>query len=411
MQMELIAMAEPLVESGCDDPLVQYCHGAMLEDAKQDENTTARGSRFIEKSYSGLVDRGYPANRCFAAAKRIWKNSKQENNSTEKTEKYFALAQEHALETLLLDDLEGQDGRTIYNHVNGFAESMPLEIRRDFCERAKVHEEASPFVVNMLLGEYHLSAAWQARGGGWASEVSEKGWEDFGEHMKLARAGFEHAWEAAPNRPEAATAMVQVAMSTSRSAYIEMRVWFDRAVQAQVDYRTAYSHLLFGLLPRWHGSHDLMYQFGVECMATERYDTDVPYMLCDTLWRIIRDKHHNPLGNRYLRKPGIYENVQTVCQRYIEQEGGETNIPWWKTVWLAFAYLTEQWDDAERLLEELDSNLNPDALGRFPLGADEIISAVSIHASPHAEAILKAFRDADNGKRQQAVAARNRNPS
>jgi len=403
-RMELVAMAEPLVEMGCDDPLMQYCHGALLYDAKQDKASQARGLRFVERSYTGLVERGYPANRCFAAANRIWKNVKKKKDQAEKAEKYLALTKEHALETLLQDNLENNDGRNIYDHLNGFAISLPLESRREFCEDAKEHEEKSPYVVNMLVGEYHLVAAWKSRGGDFAPEVSEEGWKGFGEHMELARKGFEKAWEAAPNRPEAATAMVKVSMGSSRSPLREMRMWYDRAVQAQFDYPTAYSHLIYSLMPRWHGSHDLMYKFGVECMETERYDTNVPYELCNALWSIMRD-NHNPLGNDYVQKPGIYDNVRTVCQRYIEQEGGETNVLWWKTVWLCFAYLAEQWDDASQMLEELDSDLNANALGRFPLAADEVISAVQIHTSPHADAILEAFRDADHGRQQQAATA------
>ena len=403
-QMELVELAEPLVERGCDDPLVKYCHGAMLQDGLQDAASQARAMRFVEQSYHGLVERGYPANRCFAAADRIYRTLKADKNHAEKAEEFLALTQQHALETILQDDLEKNDGRTLYKYLNGFAESLPLERRSEYCEAAKVHEEKSPYVVNMLVGEYHLDAAWKTRGGGFAPEVTEEGWKGFGEHMELAREGFEKAWKAAPNRPEAATAMVRVAMGSSRSPLREMRMWFDRAVQAQLDYRTAHSHLIYGLMPRWHGSHELMYKFGVECMETDRYDTDVPYELCVALWRILQDDH-NPLGNRYVQRPGIYWNVRTVCQGYIEQEGGEANIPWWKTVWLCFAYLSDQWDDAAQLLDELDSELDADALGRFPLASDVVISAVRIHSSPHADLILDAFHAADNGKREQAAAA------
>lgn len=404
-QIQLIEMAKPVIELGCDDPLVQYCHGAMLQDAQQNRDAQAEGIRLVEQSYQGLLDRGYPGNRCFAAAKRIWNHKKNSGGDSDVTEKYLAYTKEHALETLLQDDLETNDGRTLYNHLNGFASSLPLEERMEFCEDSKQHEDDSPYVVNMLLGEYHLDAAWKSRGGGFASDVTEEGWEGFTEHMELSREAFEKAWEAAPTRPEAATAMVKVSMGASQGSPVkEMRLWFGRAVAAQFDYLTAYSHFSYGLMPRWHGSHEQRYEFGVECMETERYDTYVPYELLKIIFSILQD-NQNSLGNRYVQRPGLYENARNVCQRYMEQKHEERNIDWWKTVWLGFAYLAEEWDDATRLLDELGADLDLDALGRFPLEADELVTEVRIHSSPHSQAIRQAFRAADQGREEEALAA------
>ena len=334
----------------------------------------------------------------------MYRTLKKDSSQAEKAEEYLALTEKHALEAILQDDLKTNDGRTLYDQLYKFAQSLPLERMEKFCEAAKAHEEKSPFVVNMLAGEYHITAAWKARGGSYAPEVTEEGWKGFGEHMELAHDAFEKAWKAAPKRPEAATAMVVISIGAGRSPEREMRKWFDRAVEAQIDYLAAYTNLLQGLMPRWHGSHEQMYQFGVECIENNRYDTDVPYEFCDAVWQIMRDDQ-NSLGNRYAQRPGLYQNAQKVCQGYVNQGKDKENIAWWKTVWLGFAYLAQQWDDAARLLKELDSELDADALGRFPLAADEVIQAVHLHGSPHAKAILAAFDAADSGKREAAVDA------
>ena len=401
-RMELIAMGEPLIELGCDDPLVRYCLGAMLEDGSGEQTSRARGSRLVKKSYPALVERGYPANRCFASAERIWKRLKQKKKQLEKAEEFLQLTQDHARRVVLMDDLDGHDGRVLAGQLVSFSKSLPMEVRGEFCESLIVHENESPFIVNMVLGEYHLDLAWKSRGGGWAMDVTEEGWQGFEEHIAIARTCFEKAWESAPHRPNAPTAMVSLANASSQSPLREMRLWFDRAVQAQCDYRTPYHNLFSGLMPRWHGSHELIYQFGIECMETERFDTDIPYMLCQALWNIMQDSQ-NALGHNYMRKPGIYENVQYVCQGYINQEGKENDVHWWKTVWLGFAYLTDHWEDAGRLLEEIDGKLNANAMGRFPLSSEEVLSAIRINTSPYADIITNALERAERGDDQLAM--------
>jgi len=62
--------------------------------------------------------------------------------------------------------------------------------------------------------------------------------------------------------------MIAVAMAGEAEPSETPRVWFDRAVAAQFDYYEAYSSLLWSLRPRWLGSHEEMYDFGLECLAT-----------------------------------------------------------------------------------------------------------------------------------------------
>ncbi len=403
LQAELAEIAAPLIEKGCDDPLVHYCYGSMLQDANEDPASVAEGARLIEESYDGLVARDYPANRCFASARRIWQRAKSDEDEP-KANRYRGLAINHAVEMVLQDDTTSNEGRTLCSHLVEFAEQLPLDARAAMYEQAKPYEEQSPYAVNVLGGEYHVKAAWAARGTGWASEVTEEGWQGFADHIKQSRECFQKAWVAAPTRPEPATSMIVVAMTSDEGMPNEMRMWFDRAVEAQLDHSKAYYNLLNGMMPRWGGTHEQMYEFGLECAATDRYDTDVPYILCDAVWRIVKDDH-NALGARYLQQPGVYENVRKVCKQYIERsDRGESYRDWWKTVWLAFAYHAERWDEAKPLLEELESNLDADALGRFPLNADEVEIAVRFHSSPHSEAIQAAFDAASDGDRDEAIA-------
>ena len=64
--------------------------------------------------------------------------------------------------------------------------------------------------MHMLRGSNEIELAWLARGNGFSSEVTEEGWRGFKEHLTQARDIFVETWEAFPNRPESATAMITV---------------------------------------------------------------------------------------------------------------------------------------------------------------------------------------------------------
>jgi hypothetical protein len=61
------------------------------------------------------------------------------------------------------------------------------------------------------------------------------------------------------------------------------RLWFDRAIAAECDHRFAYTKMIERLRPSSGGSLDQLLAFGVACARTERFDTDVPAKLLETL--------------------------------------------------------------------------------------------------------------------------------
>src|SRR4030095_12205638 len=83
-------------------------------------------------------------------------------------------------------------------------------------------------------------------------------------------------WKLRPDMPFAASQMITVAMAGAGEESETMRLWFDRAVAAQYDYDEAYTSMLWGLLPRWGGTHVRMLAFGGACARTRRFDTAIP---------------------------------------------------------------------------------------------------------------------------------------
>src|SRR5207253_2896174 len=63
---QAIALGKAAIDAGCDDPLVVYCYGAVL----QDSGKAAEAEPLIFKAFDGLQAGDYPANRVWAAAAR-----------------------------------------------------------------------------------------------------------------------------------------------------------------------------------------------------------------------------------------------------------------------------------------------------------------------------------------------------
>jgi hypothetical protein len=118
------------------------------------------------------------------------------------------------------------------------------------------------------------SLAWAARGQGAASTIGESDGARFEQHLVASIEAATKAFELCPQHPEAPVAMMQILGVIGRSD--ELRVWFDRAVAAQLDFEPAYRIYLHYQQPRWGGSVRSLQKFGEECLATGRFDTFVP---------------------------------------------------------------------------------------------------------------------------------------
>lgn len=107
-------------------------------------------------------------------------------------------------------------------------------------------------VANLLYGIWCIDEAWRHRGSGWASSVTQEGWEGFYTYLTFAKSALEKAFALDANDYIAAACMitVELGLGDSRSTRYQ---WFERATKIYPDYYQAYSTLSTALLPRWGG--------------------------------------------------------------------------------------------------------------------------------------------------------------
>lgn len=139
-----------------------------------------------------------------------------------------------------------------------------------------------------------------------------------------------------------------------------------------------------------------MYEFGLRCKETERYETEVPYMFCRAAWLISQDSQ-NPLGVKVLTRPGLYEEADDLCQRYYEftKDDKPALASWWQSVNLGFAYTGGKIDRAAELLDQIDEKVDDNAFSRFPINRDQAVLNIRLQTSPDSQKILNALATDD----------------
>lgn len=219
---------------------------------------------------------------------------------------------------------------------------LPEPCQKRLVEKLQSLPQASEVLKNTAAGYYHFNVAWNFRGTGWASTVTEEGWKGYREHLALARRHLVQAWQDDPKIPYAASKMINVCTGSP-----EGRTWVARSMAARFDYAPPYLNHNFYLMPRWGGTHEAMYNFGVGCMKTNRYDTCVPLILVqETLPRISTDMQ---LDFSFWQRPGVYENVKTIINRYLAQSTTRFHS-YNRAALMGYAIRTQHWDDAAALL-------------------------------------------------------------
>ena len=130
------------------------------------------------------------------------------------------------------------------------------------------------------IGPAHR-AAWKARGGGWARDVTSEGWEGYRKSGDACRAAFGEAMALKPY-PEPVYCFIPLGPFGDDI--------FTSATLAQLDFPNLYrEYLWYTCFPRWGGSHGKMKVFAERCYATKRHDSMVPFFYAETILRMVAD--------------------------------------------------------------------------------------------------------------------------
>ncbi len=383
---ELLQLARAAIDAGCADPLVIYCYAVILHD---DKSPSAEVRPLVQTAAEQLVSGSYPINRAAAAYGRLHRLTP--SDQTERLDEVRKSAHDLTVAMIVQWKYQDLDRRIILQNAWADYENGAIDRQKELVDDLLAQGDVDPWMKEMILGRHEIKLAWAARGEGYADTVTEQGWRGFYSHVAKARNHLLAAHALRPDYPEAATDMITVALAAGERSGDDEREWFDKAVAAQLDYHPAYSGYLWSLRPRWGGSFEQMYDFGVECLRTERFDTRIPWQLCKVLGDIT-DEAKSPA---FHQQPGVYENVKALFDGLVAHAKPPQDVNFYRSYHAALAWRANRYDEACRLFDQLGDKLVHRIFIR--------VNAMSRLAVSHAYAMRDQLADAVDGAESRAA--------
>jgi hypothetical protein len=228
-----------------------------------------------------------------------------------------------------------------------------------------------------LKGSTHIKAGWDARGGGWARDVTPQGWQGLRQQLQAARAALEVAWRTEPDgrwAAWAALAMLRVELADSRGRD-EMEAWYRRALKTEPDGLRACRAKLLWLHPSWHGSPEELIAFGRELIAQHaggKPPGRLPAVAVQVHWNLAHTwsgRNELSLSRAYFAQAPpdeIWRDVQAVYGPDMSRMPGSR---YHLTRYAILAAHCGRWAEADRVFKQLGGNtsgVSPMELGRLP---------------------------------------------
>lgn len=230
------------------------------------------------------------------------------------------------------------------------------------------------YAVLTLRAEHHSALAWLARGRGTASSIGRNDMETFRRELNTALTCAEEACKVGPHFPEAPALMLRI-LGTGGETEL-LRQWLDRSVAAQFDYITAYDTFLHYQQPRWGGSHEVQWQFGLECLATGRFDTKVPEQFRTAMRQIAKDMRD---PHSFWGRPEVQKCLEQLDAGNLAAASSPSAKLTALTQRMASLVLGNQASTAARIYQENGNRIDSKALAVFPLQEAWLLGALRPH--------------------------------
>ncbi|MCH9723541.1 MAG: hypothetical protein K0U86_01405 [Planctomycetes bacterium] len=298
-----------IVDLGCKDPLV---YALFVEEL-------ARKNKKETRLYANQLVKLYDATRNSEIINyqivRMLLYSSQAIQLREKMTHHYRKA-------INKKQLTSLERRIYFEEVGMILAPAHSSILAQFIVSLENQAEADPWLKNMILGGFYnemamngntLNQFWPSYNTVYNTNLANAKSVHMG-HLRKAYRLYLQAYQIAPGLPEAPLKLFRMSFrqdprATEFGLTIEEgefdrlspaspRYWFDQAIAVQFDYRPFYREYRNALIPKQTGEkswslYDRLLDFGLECLSTKRFETQVPFGFHDALQAIIRHDEYS----------------------------------------------------------------------------------------------------------------------
>lgn len=246
--------------------------------------------------------------------------------------------------------------------------------------------------IDLLKGTALINKAWLARGYRLGIDYGEQRVK-FLDYLKQAEVYLKKTYMARPDLPEAAGAMITVAMTRKPADEQSKIYWFNKSVRAQNDYMGAYRNMLDALYYNWtECSNQPIVDFSKALKNCRLYNTEVPLFYINALeavakttssqtWRLLFDSEQTS------------QNLDMIFENYFKQKLTKNDLLKFKTLDAVCMVYAGKYLKADALMKQL-----PEYIKKYDLN---FYDALNIVQRPdiqliQAEITLGAGKEHDN---------------
>ena len=378
----LLARAEFLRATPCDDPALLHAQGLLLQASARFPEAfdlfLQTAARYDQLGFPGVL-KALNAVAIYTVIHQIG-----DDHDKDQCFRWKDRALEFMAQGIARDALRPEDLRPLYSHIDENWKCIYWtrdgDSRHVVSRRIEALGGGDPWLTQLMLGRDAYGKAWVSRGGGFANTVSDEGRKGFRDHYSVALTYLRAALELHPDFPEPSNFLIDIAGAGHNPGTETAYDFFRRAVEAQIDYWPAYQSFVFHTLPRWGGTPEQLADILRMVSGSTRFDTRLPQYALTIYKTVANDRIVYPAP--YLRRgitvhpwrdPEGWNMFRRIYEGYLRHPGP---IPYERD-FLLMAYLNyaHQFDlpkEFLRILEEFAPiiPLDPEAFIRthgYPL--------------------------------------------